>query len=883
MVVNITDAEFKTTANGATTAFPTAIYAVDSADIAVYFLNATTGVYIQQSSAGYTVSSVGSQNGVTVTFSVAPANGTVLVVVRSVSYTQDLDIQNQRGYNVRDLGDQLDLVVQQVQQLSTKVNRTLRLPVGDAAGTFVDAVQRHNKYVGFDETGLPTLFPEVKIQDFSTRAAFVSWAAINTPIAGQVIFAAGHAYRFVGSGTAISDLPGWIPDGFPIFGKQFGLPTGGNDYTRFVEMLTYASGLDVAVTCEGEGITVLLGQTVNPSGASGVTVTHFNYQPHSSWAYAPGASLWANPPSTFPDYTLYTSSCLFYLGSGVGDLQILYCGFDGRKPGGTVPVANFVLQHNGSTNFGFNSGKYFPDFGYWNTGGNDQEIFYNSFYQWDFNDAENALVANRTGAAFVIASGDCTLRHNKGGYAKFALVCDGAAGKMHDNHWVAGVPDGTVDGVGVVTRVRPYCVWITESGGPTITHDQWDKGGLLANGSAFHLIDVEPHLDQANASFAAQDLKYVVFQPLSANRQLRGIRITGANAIGKLNGATNTDRTASDWFTLDTTYGTIANDFTDSNMVIANNRYRSGQGATQPIPSTEGSMRYVFRTTSWTADTDGTWKTSPFDFSAYMFMPTLFPWQPVLMTAHLKQTGNIPLGRLWAEKVSVGQFRLRCDYAAKPDVVILNVSWNYSNERGVVDGATNTETDVTLVELGGAATGTGPFLIPVSGDYVLTTAGAAGAATGTIAGNANRISLFPWMPKATVICNGAAVNCTVGVASAVGKFVVYTSDAFGRPDQLLFETADVDLSTAGVKTATITQTFYRGQTYWLGFRHGSTATISTWTGATTPDINGGSPVTTAVKTLQRSLTYATAAPTSWVFTSTEINANAAPAIWLKIT
>ncbi|MBI1171556.1 DUF2793 domain-containing protein [bacterium] len=48
-------------------------------------------------------------------------------------------------------------------------------------------------------------------QDFSTRASFVSWAAGRVPSTGLVMKAAGYSYRYIGSGTAISDLPGWVP------------------------------------------------------------------------------------------------------------------------------------------------------------------------------------------------------------------------------------------------------------------------------------------------------------------------------------------------------------------------------------------------------------------------------------------------------------------------------------------------------------------------------------------------------------------------------------------------------------------------------------------------------------------------------------------------
>ena len=45
---------------------------------------------------------------------------------------------------------------------------------------------------------------------FATRAAFVTWASGKTPAVGTVIFAEGYGYLYLGSGTVLSGLPGWI-------------------------------------------------------------------------------------------------------------------------------------------------------------------------------------------------------------------------------------------------------------------------------------------------------------------------------------------------------------------------------------------------------------------------------------------------------------------------------------------------------------------------------------------------------------------------------------------------------------------------------------------------------------------------------------------------
>ena len=175
-----------------------------------------------------------------------------------------------------------------------------------------------------------------------------------------------------------------------------------------------------------------------------------------------------------------------------------------------------------------------------------------------------------------------------------------------------------------------------------------------------------------------------------------------------------------------------------------------------------------------------------------------------------------------------------------------------------------------------------PHLTPVAGEHIVTTTGAGGGATGTLIGAANRLDLYPYCARADTTATGLAVNVTTAVAAAVGKIVVYASDAFGRPSTLVVETADLDFATVGVKTATIAQSFYAGRTIWLGIRHSSTATISAWGITATPDLNGGAPVTTARKILRRTLTYATAAPATWGFVSSEINAAAASAVWIRV-
>lgn len=200
----------------------------------------------------------------------------------------------------------------------------------------------------------------------------------------------------------------------------------------------------------------------------------------------------------------------------------------------------------------------------------------------------------------------------------------------------------------------------------------------------------------------------------------------------------------------------------------------------------------------------------------------------------------------------------------------------------------NASTDQLRAQVGGTALRLDgqqdiPWLTPPAGELALTTLGASSGSLGTLAGAAGRIDLFPFMPRADLVIDRVVLNCTTAVAGALARILIYNSDALGRPDELVLESADLDLGSTGAKLATVALTLRQGRGLWLGLRHASTATTSTWPASGTPDINGGTTLaTTARKVLRRTLAWATPAPANWGFTSAEINAASAPAIWLRM-
>lgn len=174
------------------------------------------------------------------------------------------------------------------------------------------------------------------------------------------------------------------------------------------------------------------------------------------------------------------------------------------------------------------------------------------------------------------------------------------------------------------------------------------------------------------------------------------------------------------------------------------------------------------------------------------------------------------------------------------------------------------------------------FVQPTTGDFVLTSMGSS-TTFATVAGVAGRFDIFPFTPRGDFTSDQIAVNVTTAVAAAQGKLQVYESNALGQPTNLLFESAALDFSTTGFKTATLNITFRKGQVYWIGHRSSSTATVTAFAASSTPDLPTNALTTGLRKVLRRTLTFTTAAPSSWGYLSSEATAGTAVVTYLRST
>jgi len=115
------------------------------------------------------------------------------------------------------------------------------------------------------------------------------------------------------------------------------------------------------------------------------------------------------------------------------------------------------------------------------------------------------------------------------------------------------------------------------------------------------------------------------------------------------------------------------------------------------------------------------------------------------------------------------------------------------------------------------------FLKPAVGQS--TNVSLNGTAISTIVGIVNKLTVSPFIPAQTITSASLYINVTVSGIGSNARILIY-SNLNGKPDIKLYESANLDCSTTGIKTATTVQTFEAGTTYWIGVQTSSTQTLS---------------------------------------------------------
>lgn len=95
----------------------------------------------------------------------------------------------------------------------------------------------------------------------------------------------------------------------------------------------------------------------------------------------------------------------------------------------------------------------------------------------------------------------------------------------------------------------------------------------------------------------------------------------------------------------------------------------------------------------------------------------------------------------------------------------------------------------------------------------------------TQATTANTLYLYPFIPNKTITSVSLKIQVTILGAGVNCRILIY-SDLNGFPNTKLYESANLDCSTIGVKTAITSFTFNAGTTYWLALHSSGVTTLS---------------------------------------------------------
>ena len=130
MTISSTVTKVSFAGNGSTTVFAYSFKIFAATDLEVIIKTDATDVETVQSlTTHYTVSGAGDDSGGNVTFGTAPASGTTVVIRRALALTQGTDYVENDSFGAESHEDALDRLTMLAQQLTEKIDRSLKLPV----------------------------------------------------------------------------------------------------------------------------------------------------------------------------------------------------------------------------------------------------------------------------------------------------------------------------------------------------------------------------------------------------------------------------------------------------------------------------------------------------------------------------------------------------------------------------------------------------------------------------------------------------------------------------------------------------------------------------------------------------------------------------------
>ena len=173
-----------------------------------------------------------------------------------------------------------------------------------------------------------------------------------------------------------------------------------------------------------------------------------------------------------------------------------------------------------------------------------------------------------------------------------------------------------------------------------------------------------------------------------------------------------------------------------------------------------------------------------------------------------------------------------------------------------------------------------PLVLAKSGTWITPTTSGLQNLPG-VSSAPDRCELFPFAPLRDIDATKLGLVIITQKPAALGRIVIYGSDADFYPAGLLYESPDLDLSSAGTVTTDLSFRFELGRGYWLGFWSNSYASVASLLTNATPDLPSVVPTRWPAKVLRVSWDYSTTAPTVFEFENKQLSSSRPAAIWIK--
>lgn len=186
------------TGNGVTRTFAYGFTLLDASDLVVTVDDVPTSAY--------TVAGLGDAGGGSITFTVAPANGAQVLLLRVIELIRATDYQDNGDLLAGTLNDDIDRLWMALQQNDAGIGRALRAPeLAAVLPELPSAADRADRLLGFNSAGDPTVFAPADGSAASLALDLAS-SASATKGAGQVGYAEGLAYPAGTAGKKLQDI-----------------------------------------------------------------------------------------------------------------------------------------------------------------------------------------------------------------------------------------------------------------------------------------------------------------------------------------------------------------------------------------------------------------------------------------------------------------------------------------------------------------------------------------------------------------------------------------------------------------------------------------------------------------------------------------------------